>query len=81
MGDTLREIVALPGADKDIVNRLQSGELVPVEILGPILQSRVEKALRNGYRKILVDGFPRCLDQAVAIEAMVSPLLMLVTSC
>jgi adenylate kinase family enzyme len=63
--------------DVDIIDRLRSGELVPVEALAPILKSQINKEKQNGQRKILVDGFPRSLDQAAPAEALVSFLLAL----
>ena len=71
IGDLLRGLTS-SCTDIDIVNSVQSGELVPVEALAPILKSHIEKETQDGQRKLLVDGFPRRLDQATPIEELVS---------
>ncbi|KAF1842324.1 P-loop containing nucleoside triphosphate hydrolase protein, partial [Cucurbitaria berberidis CBS 394.84] len=82
VGDVLRELVASPDADEGIVNNIRSGELVPVETLAPLLKSQTEKACRDGRKKILVDGFPRRLNQAAPVEAVLgSPILVMLFDC
>lgn len=58
--------------DIDLINRVQNAELVPAEALAPLLKSHIDKQTQGDQRKILVDGFPRSLDQAAIIEELVS---------
>ncbi|KAH8722380.1 P-loop containing nucleoside triphosphate hydrolase protein [Phaeosphaeriaceae sp. PMI808] len=82
IGDVLRHIVASRDAGKEIINSMQAGELVLVEALVPILQSQIEEANRAGFQTVLVDGFPRRLDQVAAVEAIIgSPVLVLHFDC
>ncbi|PVH91016.1 P-loop containing nucleoside triphosphate hydrolase protein, partial [Periconia macrospinosa] len=75
VGDLLRGIMSSPNTDMSIINKVQNGELVPVEVLAPILKTQIDKEKQNKWRKILVDGFPRLLDQVAPVEAMVSPII------
>lgn len=63
IGDLLRQVVAFPDADKTVAEYVRRGELLTTSLLFQILKSHVEKG-----GTILLDGFPRRLDQAQAFE-------------
>lgn len=71
VGDVLRQVVQSADVEEAMVSSIRSGELVPVEALAPTLKCQLDMAIHNGQRKILVDGFPRRLDQAASVEALV----------
>jgi UMP-CMP kinase len=56
---------------------IAEGEIVPMEITVGLLQKAMEENIRKDRRKILIDGFPRKMDQALAFEANVCLFLML----
>ncbi|KAF2453459.1 adenylate kinase-domain-containing protein, partial [Lineolata rhizophorae] len=70
VGDLLRQIVLSPNADKKTVEYVRRAELLPTETLFSILKSQFGEL--NGGRTILLDGFPRRLDQAKSFEEVVS---------
>lgn len=45
---------------------------MPVKALMPILKSHIDEEVESGRKIILLDGFPRKLDQAAPVEALVS---------
>lgn len=45
---------------------------MPVKALIPILKSHIDEEVESGRKIILLDGFPRRLDQAAPVEALVS---------
>lgn len=63
IGDLLRQVVASPDADKTIVDYVRRGELLTTRLLFQTLKPHIEE---GGI--ILLDGFPRRLDQAQAFE-------------
>lgn len=63
IGDLLRRVAASPGADKTIVEHVRRGEILTPSLLFPILKPHIEE---GGI--IILDGFPRRLDQARAFE-------------
>lgn len=65
----LRELAADPGADEVLLDHLHSGESLPMDRLLPILKVRLGKCATG--RPVLLDGFPRRLDQAVEFEEVV----------
>jgi UMP-CMP kinase len=58
---------------------IAEGEIVPMEITVGLIQKAMEENIRKDRRKILIDGFPRKMDQALAFEANVRFSLMLLT--
>jgi adenylate kinase len=66
-GDLFREEIAKKtDAGKKIERYVKTGELVPDEITIEVLKKRLDKAdAKKGY---LLDGFPRTLEQAEALE-------------
>ena len=72
VGDLLRQFTSLSNANKNIVDCVHNGELVPVKALMPILKSHIDEEVESGRKIILLDGFPRQLDQAAPVEAWVS---------
>jgi len=73
MGDILREEVAKKTPLGEKVNVYMSkGELVPDEIVIEVLKKRLQEAdCTNGF---ILDGFPRTLNQAKALDNMLSEL-------
>ena len=57
--------------NEDIIDSIQRKELVPTKTLAPLLKSHVLKERERGRKKLLIDGFPRRLDQAAPVEALV----------
>ncbi|KAF2789849.1 P-loop containing nucleoside triphosphate hydrolase protein [Melanomma pulvis-pyrius CBS 109.77] len=82
VGDLLRDVTSSSNTDVTIIDTVKSGELVPVEVLAPMLKGRVDKGKEDGQMKILLDGFPRRLDQAAPVERLLrSPTLVLFFDC
>ena len=50
---------------------IAEGEIVPMEITVGLLQNALLESIKKDRRKILIDGFPRKMDQALAFEANV----------
>ncbi|PON23008.1 cytidylate kinase [Trichoderma gamsii] len=77
IGDLLRQVVASPDADKTIVDYVRRGELLTTRLLFQTLKPHIEE---GGI--ILLDGFPRRLDQAQAFEREFQiPVLVLFFDC
>lgn len=71
VGDMLRDLVANPDDADDVVrDYVKRGELLPMEHLLPLLKVKIGKCVSG--RPILLDGFPRRLDQAWEFEEVVS---------
>jgi adenylate kinase len=67
-GDICREIAKQPTElGRTIAGILEKGELVPDEIIIGIVRERLEQA---GWRNFILDGFPRTLEQARALEGL-----------
>lgn len=77
IGDVLRNLVSSSDTDMDIINSVQRGELISVEAIASILKSQIDKEKGNGRKVIVLDGFPRKLDQAAPVESLVSMDLVL----
>ncbi|ETS01023.1 P-loop containing nucleoside triphosphate hydrolase protein, partial [Trichoderma reesei RUT C-30] len=77
IGDVLRGVVAMPEADETVVEYVRRGDLLPTELLFDVLRPHV-----NAGGTIILDGFPRRLDQAEAFEReFQAPLLVLFFDC
>ncbi|KAL6874834.1 P-loop containing nucleoside triphosphate hydrolase protein [Trichoderma novae-zelandiae] len=77
VGDLLRQVVAMPGADGRVVEYVRRGELLPTELLFDVLRPHVDVG-----GTIILDGFPRQLDQAEAFEKeFQAPTLVLFFDC
>lgn len=63
IGDLLRQVVASPDADKTVVEYVRRGELLTTRLLFQVLKPHIEEG-----GTIILDGFPRRLDQAQAFE-------------
>jgi adenylate kinase family enzyme len=81
IGDLLRSVASSSCTDITVVNSVKNADLLPVEVLAPILEAHIDKEKRIGPKKILIDGFPRRLDQAEPIEALVSPKPTSLVTC
>ncbi|KUJ14255.1 uncharacterized protein LY89DRAFT_590043, partial [Mollisia scopiformis] len=70
VGDLLRSLVdGSSEPNTDVVNHVQQGTLVPTAVLLNILERAIMPETRDS---ILVDGFPRRLDQGIASEEQAS---------
>lgn len=58
-GQMLRE-----STDPDVIEVLQSGELVSDELTYEVFDAAIADAKANDYPKVIVDGFPRTKEQA-----------------
>ncbi|KAK6450956.1 UMP-CMP kinase [Trichoderma asperellum] len=77
IGDLLRQVVASPDADKTVVEYVRRGELVTTSLLFQILKPHIEQR-----GTIILDGFPRRLDQAKEFETRFQlPVLVLFFDC
>ena len=56
----------------DIVAYMRDGKLVPKEIVQSVLEDDLVLNIKAGKTRILLDGFPRSMDQMVLFEASVS---------
>lgn len=63
IGDLLRQVVTSPDADKTVVEYVQRGELLPTKLLFQILRPYIKEK-----GTLILDGFPRRLEQALAFE-------------
>lgn len=67
MGDMLREIIKTDEEMKKKVEPyMESGKLVPDQVVGEILKKRLEK--KDCEKGFVLDGFPRNLSQAKLLE-------------
>lgn len=64
-----------PEVDQNVINRVRDSKLLPIGELNSIMSKVFEDLKQEGVWKIMLDGFPRRLDQAKAFEALVSLLL------
>lgn len=68
----MRRLMSSANTDMEFMNCMQNGQLLPVETLAPILRDQVDRERRDGSKVVLIDGFPRRLDQVACVEALVS---------
>ncbi|WAH37411.1 adenylate kinase [Alicyclobacillus dauci] len=72
-GDMFRRAVASGGElGKQVQSYLDSGRLVPDEITIAVVRERLKA--EDAQRGFLLDGFPRTLEQAGALDAMLNEL-------
>ncbi len=63
--------------NNDIKQKLTGGELISDDVINELLYIRISKEdCKNGF---ILDGYPRKLDQAFALEAMMRKLNMKIT--
>lgn len=69
MGDMLREMIKTDAElEKKVVPYMQSGRLVPDDVVGEILNKRIQrKDCENGF---ILDGYPRNEDQAKLLDSI-----------
>ena len=72
MGQELREEAQRGGKYAEKIKAIQaSGRLVPSEILMSVFSGFIKK---NAHKNIILDGMPRTMDQANAVEKSLKPL-------
>jgi adenylate kinase len=68
-GDMLRaEKAAGSELGKKVVSYMDSGNLVPDELVTAVVISRIKQELAMGKKGVLLDGFPRTLGQAKDLD-------------
>lgn len=68
-GDLLRDRIKTGDEEANVLaNYVNSGELVPDELIGKILKSRVERS--DCSKGFILDGFPRSLSQAKLLDSL-----------
>lgn len=69
-GDLLRHEIA-SGSEKGelILDTIKEGRIVPSEITVELIRKAMETSNAN---KVLIDGFPRCEENRIAFERIVS---------
>ncbi|KAI9334550.1 adenylate kinase-domain-containing protein [Obelidium mucronatum] len=73
-GDLLRAEVAA-GSEVGLFcdGLLKDGKIVPMNIVIDLLKAAIERASQTDTNGILIDGFPRAVDQAVEFERALGP--------
>ncbi|KAI9097150.1 adenylate kinase-domain-containing protein [Phlyctochytrium arcticum] len=81
-GELLRnEVVNGTALGREVISLLSTGQLVPDELVLRVLQKAID-ALPKTTRGVLVDGFPRSLQQAkLFVHVLGSPHLILYFHC
>lgn len=63
--------------NNDINEKITNGELIPDDVVNEILYTRlIKQDCKNGF---ILDGYPRKIEQAYALEAMMRKLNMKIT--
>ncbi|KAF2759855.1 P-loop containing nucleoside triphosphate hydrolase protein [Pseudovirgaria hyperparasitica] len=70
IGDHLREMVASDSdtISKEVMNCIADNELLDITDLEPIMTRAINTLYSNGAKVVLLDGFPRELNQALHME-------------
>jgi adenylate kinase len=70
MGDYMREQAALGDPEcQAVISLIDNGDLVPDELPCKIVARIIDEKGRQGFRGVLLDGFPRTLEQAEWLDA------------
>lgn len=56
----------------DVLTRMREGKLVPKEVVQDVLEDELLLNIKEGKTLILLDGFPRSMEQMNLFEASVS---------
>jgi len=72
VGDELRRYVQIHPEDNVVVECIRSSTLIPTPRLAEILAECMQQLHDQGFTSIIVDGFPRDVNQIVEVEKMVS---------
>lgn len=56
----------------DIMAIMGEGKLVPTEVVQKVLMRYIDQKVHQGTTRILLDGFPRSMDQMTLFETSVS---------
>lgn len=60
VGDVLRDGIEKDTEEaKTISSSIEDGSLVPIDVLMKLIKNKIEKCLKQGRSKFLLDGFPR----------------------
>ncbi|KAI0979863.1 hypothetical protein GJ496_009022 [Pomphorhynchus laevis] len=80
-GELLRENLEKSPTDKrtvELANLMSSGQLIPMEIVSDLLFEKMVAEINNGATGILIDGYPRNLEQAKLLERKVGKCTLVV---
>lgn len=69
VGDELRRLISEGKVDEMTVDYVRRGEPLPVDKLLPVLEKAIKEV--GGENAILLDGFPRRLNQIESVEEKV----------
>ncbi len=73
-GDLLRALALkseLSSEEKDVLEKIKSGNLVSSEFMYKLVLEKIEGEIAAG-RKVVLDGFPRRLEQAIKLQQFFS---------
>lgn len=56
----------------DIMALMREGKLVPTEVVQKVLKCYIDQNVQQRTSRILLDGFPRSMDQMTLFETSVS---------
>ncbi|ODV80899.1 UMP-CMP kinase [Suhomyces tanzawaensis NRRL Y-17324] len=73
-GDLLRAEQNRPGSKYGelIARYIKEGTIVPQEVTLALLEQSIKHEYAKGFKKFLVDGFPRKMDQAISFEEQIA---------
>ena len=60
---------------------MRDGKLVPKETVQSVLEDELVAQVRAGKNRILLDGFPRSMEQTELFEGGVSTTVFLIEGC
>ena len=74
VGDLLRDGASkvLANTGLDIIAYMRDGKLVPKEMVQSVLEDELVANVKAGKNRILLDGFPRSMEQTELFESGVS---------
>ncbi|KAL1616635.1 hypothetical protein SLS56_011338 [Neofusicoccum ribis] len=84
VGDMLRRATNSnpPEIDQNVIDLVRDGKLLPIKELNAIMSKVFQDLKQEGVWKIMLDGFPRRLDQAKNFEGLFKePALVLFFDC
>ena len=83
VGDLLRDRASkvLANTGLDIVACMRDGKLVPKETVQSVLEDELVANVKAGNTHILLDGFPRSMEQTELFESGVSAELFCIEGC
>ncbi|MCJ1434949.1 hypothetical protein MMC27_004319 [Xylographa pallens] len=88
VGDLIRQALNdqtnhnIDEARKDAIKSMNEGTLLATEVVIPLMTENISVQRTLGYRRFLIDGFPRCMEQAaVFAPEIIKPMLVIHVQC